>query len=62
VGRAHPWLQGDGPNAADVVTAVAWRFGQFYNADLVPAWKYPSLARFSVQAESLEAFASTPLA
>ena len=25
-GRANPWLQGEGPNAADVVTAVAWRF------------------------------------
>ncbi len=61
VGRANPWLQGDVPNAADIVTAVAWRFGQYYNADLIPAWKYPALARYSVQAESLEAFASTPL-
>ena len=61
VGRANPWLQGAKPNAADIVTAVAWRFGQHYNADVVPAWKYPALARFSVQAESLEAFAATPL-
>lgn len=60
-GRANPWLQGAAPNAADIVTAVAWRFGQHYNADLIPAWKYPALARFSVQAEALEAFASTPL-
>ena len=27
--------------------AVAWRFGQYYNAELVPAWKFPALARFS---------------
>lgn len=60
-GRARPWLQGEGPNAADVVTAVAWRFGQYYNAELVPAWKFPALARFSAQAEELPAFASTPL-
>jgi glutathione S-transferase len=60
-GRASPWLQGGGPNAADVVTAVAWRFGQYYNAELVPAWKYPALARFSAQAEELPAFSSTPL-
>ena len=61
-GRASPWLQGPGPKAADIATAVAWRFNQFYHADLVPAWKFPSLARFSVQAEALPAFQSTPLA
>ena len=60
-GRASPWLQGAGPNAADVVTAVAWRFGQYYNAELVPAWKYPALVRFGAQAEALPAFESTPL-
>ncbi len=60
-GRAGPWLQGEGPNAADVVTAVAWRFGQYYNAELVPAWKFPTLATFSARAEELPAFASTPL-
>lgn len=61
VGRADPWLQGAVPGAADVVTAVAWRFGQYYNAELVPAWKYPSLAKYSAQAEALPAFESTPL-
>jgi glutathione S-transferase len=61
VGRASPWLQGTEPNAADVATAVAWRFGQYYNAELVPAWKYPTLARFSAKAEALPAFESTPL-
>jgi len=60
-GHASPWLQGPGPNAADIITAVAWRFGQYYNADLIPAWKYTALVRFSAQAEELEAFASTPL-
>jgi glutathione S-transferase len=60
-GRASPWLQGKGPNAADVVTAVAWRFGQYYNAELVPAWKFPALVRFSAQAEELPAFSTTPL-
>jgi glutathione S-transferase len=59
-GRAHPWLQGAGPNAADVAVAVAWRFSQYYNRDLVPAWKHPSLARFSVQAEALPAFEAFP--
>ena len=60
-GRADPWLQGAGPNAADIATAVAWRFGQYYNAELIPAWKYPVLARLSTQAEALAAFESTPL-
>jgi glutathione S-transferase len=60
-GRASPWLQGEGPTAADVVAAVAWRFGQYYNAELIPAWKFPALARFSAQAEALPAFASIPL-
>jgi len=60
-GRASPWLQGEGPGAADVVTAVAWRFGQYYNAELVPAWKFPALVRFSAQAEALPAFESTPV-
>jgi glutathione S-transferase len=60
-GRANPWLQGDGPNAADVATAVAWRFSQYYHPELVPAWKHPALARYSTQAEALPAFDATPL-
>lgn len=60
-GRASPWLQGEGPGAADIVAAVAWRFGQYYNAELVPAWKFPALVRFSAQAEALPAFESTPV-
>ena len=60
-GQARPWLQGEGPGAADVVTAVAWRFGQYYNAELVPAWKFPSLVKFAARAEALPAFESTPV-
>ena len=60
-GRASPWLQGAGPGAADIATAVAWRFNQYYQADLVPAWKYPSLVKFAAQAEALPAFEATPL-
>lgn len=60
-GRADPWLQGARPNAADIATAVAWRFGQHYNAELVLAWKFPALARYSTMAEALPAFESTPL-
>ena len=61
VGRANPWLQGPAPTAADVAVAVAWRFAQFTNAELLPAWKFPSLARYSAAAESHPAFVSTPL-
>jgi glutathione S-transferase len=60
-GRAKPWLQGAGPNAADIATAVAWRFGQYYNAELVPVWKHPALVKFSAQAEALPEFEGTPL-
>lgn len=60
-GRADPWLQGAGPNAADVAVAVAWRFNQYYHADLVPAWKFPALAAYSARAEALPEFVATPL-
>lgn len=60
-GGANPWLQGPAPTAADVAVAVGWRFSQYYHAELLPAWKFPSLARYSAAAESLPAFASTPL-
>jgi glutathione S-transferase len=58
---ARPWLQGDHPTAADVMTAIAWRFGQYYNAAEIPAAKYPALAAYSQRAESLPEFLSTPL-
>jgi glutathione S-transferase len=59
-GNARPWLQGAGPNAADIAAAVAWRFGQHYNRERVPAGKFPALVRFSAQAEALPAFQETP--
>jgi glutathione S-transferase len=58
---ARPWLQGDRPTAADVMTAVAWRFGQYYNAVEIPAAKYPALVAYSRRAEALPEFLSTPL-
>ena len=58
---ARPWFGGDRPNAADVAVAVAWRFGQFYNAKEVPASRYPALVAHSRQAEALPEFAATPL-
>ena len=58
---ARPWLQGDRLTAADVMTAVAWRFGQYYNAAEIPAAKYPALVAYSRRAESLPEFLSTPL-
>ena len=59
--RAKPWLHGDRFGAADVMTAVAWRFGQYYNAAEIVAAQYPALAAYSQRAESLPEFFSTPL-
>jgi glutathione S-transferase len=59
--RARPWLQGARFNAADVVTACAWRFGQYYVAREVPATSYPALVAYSRRAEALPEFVSTPL-
>jgi glutathione S-transferase len=55
------WLQGGSLTAADVVTACAWRFGQFYNAAEVQSSRYPALSAHSSRAEALPEFASTPL-
>ena len=59
--KARPWLQGGELNAADVVVACAWRFGQYYDAKEVPAASYPALVAYSQRAEALPEFASTPL-
>ena len=59
--RASPWLQGERMDAGDVMVACAWRFGQFYNARVVPALKYPALVAYSERAEALPEFISTPL-
>jgi glutathione S-transferase len=59
--KAEPWLQGERFNAADVVVACAWRFGQYYDAGEIPASRYPALVAYSARAESRPEFASTPL-
>ena len=56
-----PWLQGETIGASDVMVAVAWRFGQFYNAKQMPEALYPALAAHSRRAEALPEFVSTPL-
>lgn len=58
---AKPWLQGEKFNAADLMVAVAWRFGQYYQPDEIRAAAHPSLVAFSARAEALPEFASTPL-
>jgi len=58
---ARPWFGGARMNAADVAVAVAWRFGQFYNAKEIPESRYPALVAFSRRAEALPEFAATPL-
>ena len=59
--KAKPWLHGDRFTAADMMTAVAWRFGQYYNAAEIPAANYPALVAYSRRAEALAEFSSTPL-
>lgn len=59
--KASPWLQGNRFNAADVVVACAWRFGQFYESGTVLAANYPALTAYSKRAELLPEFLSTPL-
>jgi len=61
VAQARPWLQGERLNAADVIVACAWRFGQYYDSVEVPAARYPALVEYSRRAEALPEFASTPL-
>jgi glutathione S-transferase len=59
--RATPWLQGEKLNASDVMVAVSWRFGQYYNARYVLESDYPALVAHSQRAEALPEFVSTPL-
>jgi glutathione S-transferase len=56
------WMHGPRMNAADLVTACVWRFGQFYRKETaIDPSLYPKLARHSARAEALPEFASTPL-
>ncbi|MDR3418907.1 MAG: glutathione S-transferase [Nevskia sp.] len=59
--RARPWLLGERLTQADVTVAVAWRFTQYYIADLVEAARYPLLSAYSARAEQLPEFLATPL-
>lgn len=59
--KATPWLQGDRFGAEDVAVAVAWRFGQYYNAECIPAARHPALVAYSARAEALPEFLETPL-
>ena len=59
--KARPWLLGERLTAADVMVACAWRFGQYYDADVILASRYPALVAYSARAEALPEFASTPL-
>ena len=59
--RASPWLQGERLTAADVASAVSWRFAQYRNPAEVPAARYPALVAYSARAEALPEFLSTPL-
>jgi glutathione S-transferase len=61
VAQAGPWLLGEGLGQADISVAVAWRFTQYYIADLIPASRYPVLAAWSARAEALPEFLATPL-
>src|SRR6476659_2151770 len=55
-------LQDERLNAADVVTAVVWRFSQYYGKETaIDAARYPKLAARAVRAGNLPQFASTPL-
>jgi len=59
--RAQPWLLGETLTQADITVAVAWRFTQFYIADLIRAERYPVLSAYSARAERLPQFLATPL-
>jgi len=58
---ARPWIQGERFNAADVMVACAWRFGQLYDAEQIVAARYPALVEYSRRAEALPEFVATPL-
>jgi glutathione S-transferase len=59
--KARPWLLGERLTQADVTTAVAWRFTQYYVSDVVRPEQFPLLSAYSARAEQLPEFVSTPL-
>lgn len=54
------WLVGDALTQADITTAVAWRFTQLMQPELIRPHDYPALAAHSARAEQLTAFAELP--
>ena len=48
-------------DAVGICIACVWRFSQYYDAEEIPAARYPKLVEFSRRAEALPEFASTPL-
>lgn len=58
---ARPWLLGERLSQADVTTAVAWTFIQYYVSDLIKPAQCPVLAAWTARAERLPEFLSTPL-
>jgi glutathione S-transferase len=51
----------DRMDAAAISTAVAWRFGQYYEPEHKPADRYPRLVAFSAAAEKLPEFVAVPI-
>ena len=54
------WLVGDTLTQADITTAVAWRFTQLVQPELILPHDYPALAAHSIRAEQLPAFLALP--
>ncbi|WP_341676047.1 glutathione S-transferase family protein [Niveibacterium sp. SC-1] len=59
--RDGDWFGGAHQDAADVATAVAWRFCQFMHPGLVAPAQFPALAAHSARAEALPEFIAFPL-
>lgn len=56
----HDWLVGDALTQADVTVAVAWRFTQLMQPELILQRDHPALAAHSARAEQLPAFLALP--
>ena len=54
------WLVNSTLTQADITIAVAWRFTQLMQPELIAAQDYPALAAHSARAERLPAFLALP--
>jgi len=61
VGHGESWLFISRPLQADITAAVAWRFTASVLADVIGAGDFPGLSKFSLRAEVLPEFRSSPL-